>query len=45
MNAPTITPTRTKPGVITTPKRSNPYQPGPGINPNPKAIKLNSIKY
>ena len=38
MNAPA--PTRTKPGVITTPKRSNPYQPGPGKNPNPKAIKL-----
>jgi len=38
MNTPTQTPTRTKPGIITKPGKSNPYQPGPGLNPNPKAI-------
>lgn len=38
---PTIKPTTkpgTKPGVTPT-KRPNPYQPGPGINPTPKAVK------
>ena len=34
--APVIAPPKTKPG--TTPKRKNPYQPGPGPNPRPDAI-------
>ena len=33
---PVIAPPKTKPG--TTPKRKNPYQPGPGPNPRPDAI-------
>lgn len=32
----------TKPG--TTPKRRTPYQPGPGINPRPKAMGDNKLK-
>ena len=35
MNAPVKTPTKTP---VKTPSRSTPYQPGPGVNPNPKAI-------
>jgi hypothetical protein len=34
--APVIAPPKTKPG--TTPKRKNPYQPGPGPNPRPDAM-------
>ena len=35
VTAPVKTPAKTKPGEK--PKTRNPYQPGPGINPNPKA--------
>jgi len=39
--APVIAPPKTKPG--TTPKRKNPYQPGPGPNPRPDALNVDKL--
>lgn len=36
MNSPTVTPTKTPVKTPTRRREGNPYQPTPGVNPNPK---------